>query len=27
MIGHVGEYTYGWKDVVNVPDELQRPKD
>jgi hypothetical protein len=27
MIGHVGEYTFGWKDFINVPDELQRPKD
>jgi cellulose synthase/poly-beta-1,6-N-acetylglucosamine synthase-like glycosyltransferase len=25
-IGHVGSYTYGWKDI-NGPDELQRPKD
>jgi cellulose synthase/poly-beta-1,6-N-acetylglucosamine synthase-like glycosyltransferase len=24
-IGHVGSYTYGWKDI-NGPDELQRPK-
>jgi GT2 family glycosyltransferase len=24
-IGHVGSYTYGWKDI-NGPDQLQRPK-
>jgi hypothetical protein len=27
LVGHVGEYTFGWKDFINGPNELQRPKD
>lgn len=26
-IGHVGEYTYGWKDIIDGDNQLQRPKD
>jgi len=25
-IGHVGEYTYGWKDIIDGDNQLQRPE-